>query len=922
VVTAALLAVALLGGLAGPAGGAGHAKHQVGLPGPLTREFPLGSQRLCCRSSSSTSASAASTTSSATTRGFAPPAHPDQGAGQPAAEAGGPSTTWIAIVAAICVSAIGGLLLLGTQRREEASAAGVWLLRGTRRPRSRGDPRGGALRAPAIITLRGRASRPRVGLRIAPARSSRTGRRVGARYGRPRRRAYWMVAPEPTQAIPPAHTGLATAGLSIAAVIAAATVLPGRELLVLAGMLVLPGAAVLAWFELEDPLIWAALALAISIAVAIVGGLVLVETGFWHPVGLAVAVGLASTALLLAGRRLRPRRGWNAAPARMRLILSDRALLTSLLPLVLGLGCWGVAVAALRPVMARASDVPGVLPLAWWLSLALLLGGAVRAVSAHEQRGWVVALYVAALTVVLYGTAAAVLPEPEYTWSYKHIGVVRLIELRGHLTPGLDIYNRWPGFFAAAAIFSTLTGVNDPVSYAAWSEPLFALLDALMVGALAWSMVRDRRVAGLAALIFTLGNWIGQNYFSPQAAAFPLALGLLLVVSRHFMAGSVAPRLCSVIEWAVRRPQLSYPPRGARRVFSVRGAPIGVVLLLDCAIVVTHQLTPYFVLLQLAAVALAGPLRPRWILVASAAITIGYLVPNLGFVNEHFGLFSSLDPFANAHAAASAGHPSNEPWINQHAGQLLALLFAAAAAIAAAALARRGLGLRVTPLVALAVAPVLLLFGQDYGGEASLRTFLFSAPWDAMLIAWWVVELAVGPRSLAAGALVVCAVVVALFVPAFFGQTSVNSVSPGEVAASQYFYAHAPAGSVLVTGAPNFPLRSGARYALMPGSQNDAAPSLLSDADLRYRPLGARDIPAVISLLRSYGRRSFLVFSNGQQRYASAYGLAPPGSLARLEHAVADAPQFALWHADPGARIYTLLPPSRSRVSSTPVATR
>ena len=47
---------------------------------------------------------------------------------------------------------------------------------------------------------------------------------------------------------------------------------------------------------------------------------------------------------------------------------------------------------------------------------------------------------------------------------------------------------------------------------------------------------------------------------------------------------------------------------------------------------------------------------------------------------------------------------------------------------------RRALG-RVSIAAALAFSPFVIVFVQNYGGEAIYRVFLFSAPWCALLIA-------------------------------------------------------------------------------------------------------------------------------------------------------------------------------------------
>ena len=95
--------------------------------------------------------------------------------------------------------------------------------------------------------------------------------------------------------------------------------------------------------------------------------------------------------------------------------------------------------------------------------------------------------------------------------------------------------------------------------------------------------------------------------------------------------------------------------------------------------------------------------------------------------------------------------------------------------------------MRALPFVVLAVAPFFVLFGQNYGGEASLRIILFSSPWCAALISW---GLATVSRARLRWTLTTLAAVLftALFVPSFLGQEELNIISPAEVRASDWFY--------------------------------------------------------------------------------------------------------------------------------------
>ncbi|WP_205751249.1 hypothetical protein, partial [Bradyrhizobium cajani] len=129
--------------------------------------------------------------------------------------------------------------------------------------------------------------------------------------------------------------------------------------------------------------------------------------------------------------------------------------------------------------------------------------------------------------------------------------VTRYIEQQGSVNPAIDIYQRWPGFFAWTAELGELTGFLDPVRYAGLLEPAFALLDALLVFAIARSISRDHRWCWSAATLFALSNWVAQNYFAPQAFAYTLQLFVCLLL---FTALQSPPRAAALwLERLVRR---------------------------------------------------------------------------------------------------------------------------------------------------------------------------------------------------------------------------------------------------------------------------------------------------------------------------------------------------------------------------------
>jgi hypothetical protein len=251
----------------------------------------------------------------------------------------------------------------------------------------------------------------------------------------------------------------------------------------------------------------------------------------------------------------------------------------------------------------RVSEISGwgllpSLPETWWVAIVATIGGHALALFGGRVRGWVVAVYQVVLVAVLFGTTSAVYEWPRYPWTFKHVGAVEHILATGALDRTIDIYNNWPGFFVLAAMLSRVTGI-DTIDLAQWAEPVLALLAAAAVCYAVRGLTRDLRVVGLTVLIFTLGSWIGQNYFSPQALATILASLLLGVVLRIMPIrnddGTVHVR--SLGRLLRRRTAVVLPPVTGVLARN-RATALVLATVLWTVLVMSHQLTPVAVLIQ------------------------------------------------------------------------------------------------------------------------------------------------------------------------------------------------------------------------------------------------------------------------------------------------------------------------------------
>jgi hypothetical protein len=647
--------------------------------------------------------------------------------------------------------------------------------------------------------------------------------------------------------------------------------------------------------------------------------LILIWSGWFHPLLVAEVTGGCSAAALMLdlARRILERSSASAAkdtadavvrdPAR-RSRASTAVLTGSLfaLPALCGLALWAVSLPHTHLQKLGVSGLLGVAPPEWYASLAVLLIGTVGNIWAPRGRAWLVALHLLALVLVVNGTIAALTSVPQYTYVYKHIGVISLLQARGHLSRSVDIYNRWPTMFAFAAALTKVSGVS-PLLYANWVEPLFAAIDALIVAALGSVIARNNRIGGLSALLFICTNWVAQTYLSPQTFAFTLYLGLMFLVLVYLGRVSARSRMARLTARIGHR----FSPNERVERFTPaasldRREATALVLLLACAIASSHQLTPFVVLISLGVVVALGVAGSWWLWAAIALITFGWLAPNLAWLQHHYGLVSA---FSFDLTVKTPGLPVHRALLFANAGRILSVVLLLAALLTARRLLRRGRVRKALPLIALSISPAIVLLAQNYGGEASLRVFLFAGPWLCLLAALGLAELRMSRAVAASGCL--CALLLGLCLIATVGGAGASVVSKDELDAALYAEAHLPAHSVLELAGSGFPTRLGPRYPLFNGPAADNAPNLFND--LRYlarRDPRPQDLGAIIADMESYSYSAYLVFSSLQDRYAEVNGVMPPGRLRKFEQLVAHSSRFRVWYRNPQVRIYQLVPTS------------
>jgi len=678
---------------------------------------------------------------------------------------------------------------------------------------------------------------------------------------------------------------------------------------VLIASALVPGTAALVRLELRTLSQTISGIIAVGISISAAGSLGLAWAGWFHPVYLAIAFGAISTPVLGWDLRRRSvgmtRAAWLPRVSMPPTPATWANLALAWLPLLLGSFAWAMSLHHIHIAnVVGMTGLIGAAPKLWYISLVLLLAGALVSSCRRPTGVLVPTLYIAALTIVLTGTLSAVAQAPVFDYVYKHIGIIAFLVAHGHLGPSSDIYNRWPAAFTYAAALSKVTGLQ-PLAYANWAIPLFSLLDGLMVAGIAQTITFSRRATALATLLFVCANWIGQTYMSPQAFAFVLYLGLLGLVLAKFgrpRASRLVSRLARPLTGSPRRLR----GRFASKVSGQQLLSSALVLLITFAISAAHQLTPYAVCAQLAVCVLLGVAGNYKLLALVVAISIGYLAANFQFIQSHYGIFEGYSLLSAFSVASGSGPVAQRPELYSNAGSGLTLLLLLASFISAVRLVRAGRAQTAIPLLALTAAPIALLAGGDYGGEGSLRIFLFSAPWQCVLIAYALCTIRTRWLLPLAGALITP--ILALCVITTLGNSGSSIIPPSEVTAGQYIEQHIPSGSTVLLAGETFPIRFTPDYVKLLETDPNNEPELFSTTPALITPHPpARIMTLVLKAFSTFGSGpAFLVFSESQYAYARIEETIPTAVMEAVQHAVAQSASFTLWYSNADTTVYRL----------------
>lgn len=586
--------------------------------------------------------------------------------------------------------------------------------------------------------------------------------------------------------------------------------------------------------------------------------------------------------------------------------------------LSLALLLWVVSLIRVDPRAMTDLGLVTVLPPTFFAGLVVLTASFAALVHRRPSSSPLLGAHALALIAFLHATPAIVYGTLRSAWAWKHLGIVEYIVRHDGVKANIDylgIYHNWPSFFGFDALLSELAGLPNSIDVAIWWPVVF---NVFTLGALLFlfsAVTRDKRIVWLGVWIFMIANWVGQDYFSPQAYSFFFYLLVIGAVLRWLRPGSEAPQAqaTSPPEPAEGEAALRLRPRAwweAQRR-DQRWTPRVVVAFIALALVViasSHALTSMMITVALAVLVVFKACRVRSLPIVSAAIVALWaaLFASNFVGQEGLSIIKTVHlPWVQAeHNVSSVGDRSADQQLVAHASLVLMLAVAAVAALGAMRELRAGRRIdRI--LVALAGAPLLLLAGGDYGGEMLFRIFMFALPFASVLAAyallpgarssrgsWWpAIVTAVGCTTLAIG-----------FMLTYYGQDNELYFTPQEVKASEYLYGNAPADALLIEGTSNYP-RQFENY-------EKFKYVTLSQQPLRsQRKIIARPVSVLTDWMSDEGDNgAYLIITRSMKAEVSGHGVMPPRSLDRIQRALMRSPRFAVVYRIRGAVIFTLAP--------------
>jgi hypothetical protein len=477
--------------------------------------------------------------------------------------------------------------------------------------------------------------------------------------------------------------------------------------------------------------------------------------------------------------------------------------------------------------------------------------------------------------------------------------------LRNHaVDPRIDAYFNWPAFFTFSAFVMEVMGLKNPIQLAFWPSVFSNLLYIGPLLLIMRSVTDNRKLIWFSLWMFYLANWIGQDYFSPQALNFFLYLAILGILLWCFKGTQALPWLERIIRVVNRRVVLSETQeqqeilRGRNTTRRRRLVGLIVILLAMLFSVASHQLTPFAILVSIAVLSVFNQISVRglgYILSIMILVWLAYMaVPYMQQRTDK--LLADVGRVDDAFTANVAERLNGSP------GHNFIVRIRIWETVFFWGLAFLG-GIRrllkdhfdLTPIL-LALPPFVLLMLQFYGGEMLLRVYLFTLPFMIFFAASLIyVEFParfVNWQPWAAGLLSI--LLIGTFYLSRYGNEKIDQFTQAEVNAVNYLYKVAEPGSLIAAPSPHYPIKFKGYESYSVRFYDE--PILADDANA-----------LVLAMEERKARASFFIVTTSQESYFQLFYSYPPQKWSEFETKMVESGRFELIYSNEDARIYKLL---------------
>lgn len=571
---------------------------------------------------------------------------------------------------------------------------------------------------------------------------------------------------------------------------------------------------------------------------------------------------------------------------------------------VASMALWWTGLSYVDPDRMGGLGLITILPTMHFAGLGLALLGFVVSVAGDRPVRVLPALFLVALIAYLHATPAITYETLRYSWAWKHIGVIDFIMRTGSLdldAEFLSAYFNWPAFFAGAAWLASSLGLGPlEIANAARFFPILLNLGyAALLPGIFFNLGANRRMALVGTALFILGNWVGQDYFSPQGTAFLFYLAVVYLATGVL---AVAPA-----GWRLRFYDFLASKTGFEIMTGrVRSDRTGAAILGICALVLIgliiamHQLTPLLILSATFGLFVIGRLRIDLFVFALLTELLwlfyfadSFMAPELRDIIAGFGAVGeeTFGRLVDLHTV------SDEQRIVALASRLLSAGVGVIAVLGGIIrLFERKFDLAALVLLA---APLPLVVATPYGGEVLFRVYFYCLPFLAFFAA---IPFAGRQRmGFVSGAvlMIVMTVFAGGFILANNGKDAQYRFTPQEVEASDWLYSRARPGELLIEGARNYPsqFRNYDNFIYVPLSEElpEATEELTND------PAGL-----VVRWLSESRHGGYVIITRSQKNMYYSLGLLPDGGLKGVEAALLASPELKVVFANRDAAIFTL----------------